>query len=109
MYSFKWNVKSIFNLNNVFSQWNLFFSSSYCLCTSGYTGIDCQIIDPCVYNPCANNGICHQLSTRGDFSCQCLPNYSDSLCKTLIDVCQLNTSSCPLTDLCIPINNNLTK
>ncbi|CAF0726212.1 unnamed protein product [Adineta steineri] len=81
---------------------------SYCLCTSGYTGLNCHLIDSCAFNPCTNNGICHQLSTRGDFSCQCLPNYSGSRCEILIDVCQLNTSLCSSTDICIPINNNLT-
>jgi hypothetical protein len=86
-----------------------FFSLSYCLCTSGYTGLDCRIIDSCAYNPCSNNGICHQLSSKGDFSCQCLPNYSGSLCELQINICQLNTSSCLSTEICIPINNNLTK
>jgi hypothetical protein len=83
---------------------NFHFSLSYCLCTSGYTGIDCRIIDSCAYNPCTNNGICHQLTSTGDFSCQCLPNYSGLYCEILINICQLNTSLCSSTDICIPIN-----
>ncbi|CAF1591017.1 unnamed protein product, partial [Adineta ricciae] len=81
---------------------------SYCLCTSGYTGLDCRTVDSCTYNPCLNNGICHQLSTQGDFSCTCLPNHSGSLCEININVCELNSSLCLSTEICIPINNNLT-
>ncbi|CAF4361910.1 unnamed protein product, partial [Rotaria sp. Silwood2] len=81
---------------------------SYCLCTGGYTGIDCQEVDSCAYNPCMHNGICHQLSSEGNFSCQCLPNYSGIFCEIPIDICQVNKSSCPSTHICIPIYNNLT-
>ncbi|CAF1122720.1 unnamed protein product [Rotaria sordida] len=81
---------------------------SYCLCTAGYRGIDCRRIDSCAYSPCTYNSICHQLSSEGNFSCQCLPNYSGIFCEIPIDICQVNKSSCPSTDICIPIYNNLT-
>ncbi|CAM4782539.1 unnamed protein product [Rotaria magnacalcarata] len=81
---------------------------SYCLCTGGYTGIDCRGIDACAYSPCTSNGICHQLSSDGKFSCQCIRNYSGTYCEISIDSCQLNKSSCPSTDICIPIRSNLT-
>ncbi|UJR34161.1 hypothetical protein I4U23_021569 [Adineta vaga] len=83
-------------------------TSSYCLCTSGYIGLDCRTIDHCAYNPCLNNGICDQLSIENDFSCQCLPNHSGRLCEIYVDVCQLNLSLCSSNDICIPINDNLT-
>lgn len=82
------------------------FSSAYCLCTSGYQGINCRTIDSCAYNPCANNGRCEQLSSTGDFLCQCLPNYSDRLCQTFVDLCQVNQSLCSSTEICIPKENN---
>ncbi|CAF1281839.1 unnamed protein product [Rotaria sp. Silwood1] len=83
-------------------------SVSYCLCTGGYTGIDCRGVDSCAYSPCKHNSMCHQLSPEGNFSCQCLPNYSGIYCEIPIDICQVNKSSCPSTDICIPIYNNLT-
>ncbi|CAF4767763.1 unnamed protein product [Rotaria socialis] len=80
---------------------------AYCLCTGGYTGIDCRGIDACAYSPCTNNGICHQLSSDGKFSCQCIRNYTGAYCEISIDICQLNKSSCPSTDICIPTRSNL--
>lgn len=59
-------------------------------------------MDSCAYNPCANNGLCQQLTTTGDFVCQCLPNYSGTLCQTFIDLCQVNRSLCSEMDICIP-------
>ncbi len=76
----------------------LFISSFYCLCTDGYQGTDCRTIDSCAYNPCQNNGVCQQLSSTGDFICQCLPNHSGTLCETLIDICQMNRSLCLSND-----------
>lgn len=86
-----------------------FIFSTYCLCTGGYIGIDCRGIDACAYSPCLNNGICHQLSSDGNISCQCLPNYSGTYCEISIDICQLNESSCRATNKCISIQNKHTK
>lgn len=86
-----------------------YFSSSYCLCTSGYTGINCELNDPCAYNPCLNNGLCYQLNPKNDFSCECLPIYSGLYCEILIDICQINQTSCLSNEICIQNKNNLTK
>ena len=36
-----------------------------CVCKPGFKGRNCQLpIDPCILNPCENNGVCHARSEK---------------------------------------------
>ncbi|KAJ8734397.1 hypothetical protein PYW07_014948 [Mythimna separata] len=47
-----------------------------CHCTARYTGNNCEVDagDPCASNPCQNAARCVE-DVRGDYSCDCPPNY----------------------------------
>lgn len=47
-----------------------------CLCQTGYTGVNCDIlIDYCTSSPCINNGLCVLNTTGFSYYCLCLPGY----------------------------------
>ncbi|XP_029168402.1 cubilin-like [Nylanderia fulva] len=52
-----------------------------CTCNPGYSGITCNIAaDPCLPNPCRNNGICVVLN--GQATCQCTSSFTGNRCET---------------------------
>jgi len=55
-----------------------------CLCTSGFTGINCEkVVDPCAGIVC-NHGTC---VSDGGVKCQCDAGYTGDDCNTVIDPC----------------------
>ncbi|OXU20544.1 hypothetical protein TSAR_014165, partial [Trichomalopsis sarcophagae] len=58
-----------------------------CTCSAGYTGTRCDVpINPCIPNPCQNNGICHT-TPLGRRYCECTSSYSGPLCATARQSC----------------------
>ena len=85
---------------------SLLTSSFSCLCTVGFTGVRCRQLDRCSPNPCENGGICRQVPESEAFQCQCLPNYTGVRCENFLTVCQLNSSLCSSTAICIAMTEN---
>ncbi|XP_025104344.1 delta and Notch-like epidermal growth factor-related receptor isoform X2 [Pomacea canaliculata] len=66
-----------------------------CICSTNYTGSECQIRHPCSSSPCMNGGNC---SKRGDkYRCVCPADFSGSHCEW-VNRCKsspcLNAGSC---------------
>ena len=60
-----------------------------CNCSSGYTGILCEInIDDCVEINCSGNGQC--VDEVDSFSCNCSAGYTGTLCEININDCLSN-------------------
>jgi len=76
-------------------------TSAYrCHCRTGYTGRNCEtrkfstikknnfislnfsLGDPCVPNPCKNNGRCRPNVAGGTYVCECPPNFVGTNCET---------------------------
>ncbi|KAJ8734438.1 hypothetical protein PYW08_013688 [Mythimna loreyi] len=53
-----------------------------CHCTARYTGNNCEVDagDPCASGPCQNGARCVE-DIRGDYSCDCPPNYHGTYCE----------------------------
>jgi len=52
-----------------------------CQCLAGYTGITCQLEQPCFFtNPCKNNGTCEYMGGT-DYLCKCASGYEGTNCK----------------------------
>ncbi|XP_068110357.1 protein jagged-2 isoform X2 [Hyperolius riggenbachi] len=61
----------------------------HCACADGYSGKNCEIAEhACASNPCANDGICHEVSSG--FECHCPPGWSGPTCAIDIDECKSN-------------------
>ncbi|XP_076766726.1 cubilin [Xylocopa sonorina] len=76
-----------------------------CLCNSGYTGATCNIkTDPCVPNPCKNNGVC--LISNGAITCDCPTSHTGSRCETLRQTCG-GVSRNPVGHLKFPSGGNV--
>ncbi|KAJ6662793.1 hypothetical protein lerEdw1_010997 [Lerista edwardsae] len=62
-------------------------SPFFCICTEGFTGIDCNETEkgPCHPNPCLNNGECKEVPNRGDvfteYVCNCPSGYDGKHCQ----------------------------
>ncbi|CAH1784868.1 unnamed protein product [Owenia fusiformis] len=50
-----------------------------CICTGGYTGVSCNVFNPCSLNPCNGQGTCKVLSNF-HFECNCYDGYYGSDC-----------------------------
>lgn len=50
-----------------------------CICDSGYCGNDCSVIDPCIEEPCQNQGTCECLGDSG-YTCHCTSEYRGHNC-----------------------------
>ena len=42
------------------------------MCSSNYTGANCEIDAPCNESPCENGAVCENSLDLGDYSCACL-------------------------------------
>lgn len=53
-----------------------------CQCPAGFAGILCEVRDPCLLNPCANNGTCLDLSLNGEsaYMCRCAKGWEGAHC-----------------------------
>ncbi len=58
------------------------FGNYTCLCSTGYTGLDCQIeINECESIPCQNGGTCKE-TEPGSYECKCLPGFTGFNCES---------------------------
>jgi hypothetical protein len=74
-----------------------------CNCTKGWSGIHCELSDPCLIDrPCKNSGTCRDVSTNSaGYVCDCQTGYAGINCTTLITIwhtmcCVSDRFSCPL-------------
>lgn len=72
-----------------------------CLCSPGWTGVDCaEDVNECDSGPCLNGAQCQESNLPGEFSCTCPPFFSGPLCNQPYDPCDpfhnpcLNNSTC---------------
>uniref|UniRef100_A0A8C0GY29 Neurogenic locus notch homolog protein 2 n=1 Tax=Chelonoidis abingdonii TaxID=106734 RepID=A0A8C0GY29_CHEAB len=56
-----------------------------CVCPPGYAGKDCQWIDACMSQPCANGSTC--ITSGSGFSCTCLAGYTGPKCEIDLNEC----------------------
>ena len=58
----------------------------------------CKTNDPCVPNPCQNNGMCSVESNSFNFTCQCSIGWSGSTCEKMMgSFVAIPTNECPCT------------
>ena len=83
-----------------------------CFCRRNYEGKKCEnIYNPCLVNPCLNEGVCILLPDKInlntlDLYCSCSDNYNGSRCEEKIDRCQ--KQACSNNGYCVDENNNAT-
>lgn len=82
-------------------KWQCHISSPRCLCSPGWTGVDCaEDVNECDSGPCLNGAQCQESDVPGEFSCTCPPFFSGPLCNQPYDPCDplhnpcLNNSTC---------------
>ncbi|XP_014678750.1 PREDICTED: fibropellin-3-like, partial [Priapulus caudatus] len=53
-----------------------------CNCEAGWIGVDCEINDPCLPNPCQNEGTCTlHPANDGTYQCDCPAGYTGDNCE----------------------------
>uniref|UniRef100_A0A803SM50 EGF-like domain-containing protein n=1 Tax=Anolis carolinensis TaxID=28377 RepID=A0A803SM50_ANOCA len=70
-----------------------------CQCVSGWTGKNCQLMDFCPANPCANGGTC--VITYPVIVCQCRPGFEGHTCQHDVNECFGDTNPCLNGGRCI--------
>ncbi|CAF3764830.1 unnamed protein product [Rotaria socialis] len=89
-------------------------SQSYkCLCTFGYSGVNCsENLNKsfCSSNPCMNNGTCLQSPTTADGICRCQEGFSGIFCNEIVkcgnEKCQYPKQVC-LAESCVNVTGEL--
>lgn len=89
----------------------------WCVCSNGYTGVNCsEPIDECLFNPCLN-GVCvsksnSSLSSSGlslpfnsSYECQCIQGFTGADCSVQADFCAGN--NCTTHGTCISTSPSL--
>ncbi|XP_071944812.1 uncharacterized protein [Antedon mediterranea] len=57
-------------------------ASYYCLCPSGFSGIDCETFDYCSNEVCSNSGTCYSSSSNAQvFYCECDVGFTGKFCE----------------------------
>ncbi|XP_076628821.1 cubilin [Colletes latitarsis] len=76
-----------------------------CVCESGYTGLTCNdTINPCLPNPCQNNGVCTVV--HGAVTCDCPATATGNRCETLRQTCG-GVSRNSMGNLQFPVAGNI--
>ncbi|RWS31869.1 neurogenic locus Notch protein-like protein, partial [Leptotrombidium deliense] len=57
-----------------------------CLCSNGFRGPTCNLIDHCATSPCLNGASC--LSDEDSYQCHCQPGYNGATCSEDINECK---------------------
>lgn len=55
-----------------------------CECTPARSGRNCELPNPCQFNPCKNGAVC-ELTPSYDPKCNCGPNFTGSFCEVSRD------------------------
>ncbi|KAF6774319.1 hypothetical protein AHF37_06841 [Paragonimus kellicotti] len=72
-----------------------------CICTQGYTGLQCEIWDPCLNNPCHPHAQC--ISNNVDqYRCLCQSGWTGKNCEVDVDECSVDSRS-PCEAICVGI------
>ena len=76
------------------------FPSFECSCIGPFTGDRCAVFDPCVEEPCLNNGVCIFGEFDESYRCNCSSPYTSTDCE-VIDACMayspcLNGATCTI-------------
>lgn len=60
-----------------------------CECSDGYVfdGLTCVPRNPCLDNPCLNNGICNWTGGPDEYTCTCLPEFRGDNCEDPVTYC----------------------
>ncbi|GIY01249.1 protein serrate [Caerostris darwini] len=73
-----------------------------CVCSQGFSGNNCEIVDnPCMINPCLNGGTCSELNSTS--SCECTPGWTGAHCEININECE--SSPCSNGGTCVDLVN----
>ncbi|KAF8564798.1 hypothetical protein P879_02209 [Paragonimus westermani] len=72
-----------------------------CVCTQGYTGLRCEIWDPCLNSPCQPHSQC--ISNNLDqYRCLCRSGWTGTNCEVDVDECSVDPPSpCEHGGICV--------
>jgi len=71
------------------------------VCTTGFTGSNCQHrVNPCDSSPCLNDGRCTERS-RTAFDCSCQPGFTGRRCESFVDWCSGAAGPCRNGATCV--------
>ncbi|XP_072038374.1 uncharacterized protein [Amphiura filiformis] len=83
-------------------------SSGYgyaCQCPSSFSGLNCEQLvtdDPCVSNPCQNNGLCLTAVSGGSYVCRCVEGFTGTNCESVTTESPCLSQPCLNGATCIP-------
>lgn len=77
-----------------------------CLCSPGWTGVECaEDMNECESGPCLNGAQCQESDVPGEFLCTCPPFFNGPLCNQPYDPCDPLHNPCLHNSTCLTRSN----